>query len=552
MTKLYFEADKSFIDYQPFQIPPLPGVWRGPAPDFPLVPGQYAVAIGAAQTFGRFVEKPYPALVAERIGMPVLNISSGGLGPDSFGNRQLMNVLNGARFCIVQAMSGRSGANDFFDGRTGANAFGLVKGSAGPAAFAETVLRHVHGTGDTALMGRVMHAQRRAWSAGYYWLARGIKVPKVLLWFAERDMDYHENPATFEGWIGSFPHAVDRATWLSVLPYYEHHVEVISRRGRPHRIMRDGAPVPLDMGNGTKSLVNRYYPSPAMHEDAALALTEICEKLAAGDPAPRSTVLSREPLARPPIIEADVKPNFLIIGAAKCGTSAIAVQLMQHPDIFIPDAKELHLFDRMSKSETDFSSREWQSYIAHFAGAGGFRHRGEATVSYTMLPHVKDIAEKIHNHLGKIPLIYVVRDPLQRIISYYRHAKRDVPATPALEEWIGQPAERTRAIFRSNYLRQIEPFVARFGSDRIKIVFHEEFEANHADSLADICRFLGADPGKMMMVRNVRVNRTDEKAVPRPDVTPAVLALLRKELLADTHSFLRANGRPETYWPSMA
>ncbi|WP_353959339.1 sulfotransferase domain-containing protein [Paeniroseomonas aquatica] len=318
-------------------------------------------------------------------------------------------------------------------------------------------------------------------------------------------------------------------------------------------ITRGGRPVALDMGNGRMVTENRYYPSPAMHGDAAVALAGICGELAE-DRVPRSrfTVLSRE--APPPAAPGPeaVKPNFLIIGAAKSGTSALALQLAQHPDIFIPDAKELHLFDRQPQLRPDPASPAWQAYLAHFAGAGGFPLRGEATVAYTMLPLVQAVPERIMGHLGPIRLIYLVRDPLERIVSQYRHARRDDPALPPFEDWVQTPAAQRGAVERSNYRRQLQPFLALFGEARVKVIFYEDYRADHRRSLAEVCGFLGADPAELAGVPNPEVNRTSEAAVPRPRPGAAVRERLRQQLRADTQAFLAHHGKPADYWPSMA
>ena len=82
---------------------------RGPVPDLDK---PYIVALGAAQTFGRFVERPYSAIIQEKTGMPVLNLGMSGAGPSFFLLRpELMSLINRSALAIVQVMSGRSTSN---------------------------------------------------------------------------------------------------------------------------------------------------------------------------------------------------------------------------------------------------------------------------------------------------------------------------------------------------------------------------------------------------------------------------------------------------------
>ena len=74
-------------------------------------------------------------------------------------------------------------------------------------------------------------------------------------------------------------------------------------------------------------------------------------------------------------------PNFFIVGAPKCGTTALHAYLSQHPDVFMSDPKEPHYFG----SDLDFRYRRRPSdaqYRSYFAGAGDRRRIGEASVWY--------------------------------------------------------------------------------------------------------------------------------------------------------------------------
>lgn len=94
------------FDWQCFQYDlwTLPGVGylRGPDPR-PLDKGRYIVAIGAAQTFGRYVDQPYPDLLAARLGIPVVNLARSAVGPSHFSsNAVIMKLVNEAAACVVQ------------------------------------------------------------------------------------------------------------------------------------------------------------------------------------------------------------------------------------------------------------------------------------------------------------------------------------------------------------------------------------------------------------------------------------------------------------------
>src|SRR4051812_30999395 len=101
----YARDDWNAIDYRMWRLstklPPLRGPEIGP-----LSPGGYGAVLGAAQAFGRFCPKPFPALLSERIGMPVLNLGLAGAGPRMFMRNNFLDVINDAAFVVVQVMSG--------------------------------------------------------------------------------------------------------------------------------------------------------------------------------------------------------------------------------------------------------------------------------------------------------------------------------------------------------------------------------------------------------------------------------------------------------------
>src|SRR6266404_462258 len=96
----YQKRDWEIVDYQVYCLNGT-DVWlRGPKPAT-LAPREYAVCLGAAQTYGCFCERPYPAILEERLGLPMLNLGFGGAGPLFFlREKGLLDWVNRARFVV--------------------------------------------------------------------------------------------------------------------------------------------------------------------------------------------------------------------------------------------------------------------------------------------------------------------------------------------------------------------------------------------------------------------------------------------------------------------
>jgi hypothetical protein len=280
---MYQERDHEIIDYELYLLPGAGHRIRGPEPET-LSPGEYFTCVGAAQTFGCFCEKPYPALLADDLGMSPLNLGFAGAGPRFFLKQPaLLDYVNRGRFAIVQVMSARSEDNSFFD--TGGQEY-LTRRSDGERLGAEPAYRNLLATESQERVEEVVAETRANWIESYSSLLRAIEVPTVLFWFSQRTPDYQENYVDVWGVFGEFPHMVNRAMVEEVKPLAEDYVECISSRGLPQQLVSrfTGEPVSVmhrpDLGAGWDA-VNPYYPSPEMQADAFDALVESCRKHAA-------------------------------------------------------------------------------------------------------------------------------------------------------------------------------------------------------------------------------------------------------------------------------
>lgn len=128
-------------------------------------------------------------------------------------------------------------------------------------------------------------------------------------------------------------------------------------------------------------------------------------------------------------------PQFLIIGAQKCGTSSLYSYLIQHPEVLASTRKEVGFF-----SEKYEKGSSW--YRARFPSLqeinSGFIC-GEATPEYFFHPHA---ARRIHELLPDIRLILLLRNPVDRAISHYYHSVKKGHEDLTLEDALNAEEER--------------------------------------------------------------------------------------------------------------
>jgi MoaA/NifB/PqqE/SkfB family radical SAM enzyme len=274
----YARLDGDFIDYQVYSIEGVaPYGFRGPSPGG-KIPKDFVSCIGAAQTFGRFVEHPYPALLQQKIAeLPVLNLGLPGAGPAAYLlSPSIIELVNNGNSAIIQIFSGRSASNRHFKSSGFSNGKRISDGADISAlnAFIEIYQNYT-----LDQIKDIVEETTVNWLADFKVLLEQIRVPKILLWFSVKAPPQTHNLESRESLLGSFPHLVTQELLTDLTPYAQKYVEVITKRGIPQKIYSaDGKEIEL-MICGKMTTKNTYYPSPEMHMDVADALTPVLKTL---------------------------------------------------------------------------------------------------------------------------------------------------------------------------------------------------------------------------------------------------------------------------------
>lgn len=174
--------------------------------------------------------------------------------------------------------------------------------------------------------------------------------------------------------------------------------------------------------------------------------------------------------------------DFMIIGAQKCATTTLYRLLNAHPSIVGSRPKEPHYFTTVRDWR-----RELPRYEAMFPDREGAL-RFEASTSYTFLPLKKlEVWEDLYAYNPRLKLLYVVRNPLDRIVSNYMHNVERGYTEKSLEEAV----MRDRIyVDVSRYATQIRPFLRRFGEERVRILFFRDVVGRREGVLAELAAFL--------------------------------------------------------------
>src|SRR5262245_31286225 len=109
------------------------------------------------------------------------------------------------------------------------------------------------------------------------------------------------------------------------------------------------------------------------------------------------------------------RPNYFVIGAAKAATSSLCTDLGRHPDVFMVECKEPNFFNR----DESYFGKGWSWYESLYESAGDKIMLGEGSNGYTMKEVFPDVAKRIANDVPSARLIYMARDPISRIESFW-------------------------------------------------------------------------------------------------------------------------------------
>ncbi len=198
--------------------------------------------------------------------------------------------------------------------------------------------------------------------------------------------------------------------------------------------------------------------------------------------------------------------DFVIAGAQKCGTTALASFLDAHPAISMATPKECHLFDAPDYRPDWPREQINNRYLPHFEACPTSTLWGEATPAYLFYT---DIPEQLARYRPELKLIVLLRDPVERAISHYRmevtrgHERLPLPLALALE-YCGRQGGPPRAPLnahgrycyrrRGQYTAQLERLYRVFPAEQILLLRQLDLLEAHRRTLQDVFDFLGVDP----------------------------------------------------------
>ena len=238
------------------------------------------------------------------------------------------------------------------------------------------------------------------------------------------------------------------------------------------------------------------------------------------------------------------KPDFFIVGAPKCGTSALYRCLQAHPEIFAPERKEIHYFGSDLYSPTYVRQRD--EYLSLFRNAGDVKRVGEASVWYLFSTRA---AAEIKDFCDGASIIIMLRNPVD--MMYSLHSQHLYNGTEDIEDFLkALDAQDDRKIGRrlpkdvpaierlfyrdvAMYSNQVERYLETFGRNSVKVIIYDDFKQDPVRICRETFEFLSVTSDVEPQIGIVNANKKmRSKAI--------------KSFLDRPPAFLRRLGRPLT------
>lgn len=272
----YGLAGAPALDYFPCRYGASRGVFRGPQRD---VSGDYVAMLGGSQTFGAYVEAPFPALVEEATGHPVANLGGLNAGPDFYlSDPAALDIASAARLAVVQITGAEAMSNPFYTVHNRRNDRFLAASPALRALYPEVEFTDIHFTRHLLLVLRQAGADRfetlvtalkANWQARMQALLARMPDRRVLLWMADAPPpDLARAPDPVFG-----PLMIDRAMLAALGPQVTATVEAVpSAAARAEGVRRMQFPL-------EETPMARCLPGSAAHHEVARALAPVVARL---------------------------------------------------------------------------------------------------------------------------------------------------------------------------------------------------------------------------------------------------------------------------------
>jgi hypothetical protein len=243
-------------------------------------------------------------------------------------------------------------------------------------------------------------------------------------------------------------------------------------------------------------------------------------------------------------------PSFIIVGAMKSGTTTLYRDLSYHPQVFFPNDKEPEVLTKFRDVE---DARH--AYRSLFRKARAGQVLGEASTAYTKRPTYENVASHALAVCGPLKIVYLHRDPIERMVSHYKHFVSHGLMHGPFEDVVERDST---LIDYSRYDWQIQPWIDVFGEQAVLRIALEEYARERQAVVERVVRHIGLSAEDLPELDPARIaNRAAEtKRIHNPLMDLLHRSFLYRDILrplmsADMRERLRRLVLPDAKVPEI-
>jgi len=224
-----------------------------------------------------------------------------------------------------------------------------------------------------------------------------------------------------------------------------------------------------------------------------------------------------------------ILPNFIIGGAAKAGTTSIFSYLSDHPQVCGSSVKETSFFFKSYTGDFLADRVHYSKYFSHCRSDA--KVMIEASTGYLL--YSKEVAARIQAMLPNVKLLFILRDPVDRLYSYYNfhvgQLTKDFDTDISFEEYVDrcmlyssrrqEPAKlmmderHLKALEIGRYAEYLKEYYRIFPREQIKVMLYEDLKKDIKMFMINLCNFLNIGPGFYDKYMFYRVNVTSTSRI---------------------------------------
>lgn len=198
------------------------------------------------------------------------------------------------------------------------------------------------------------------------------------------------------------------------------------------------------------------------------------------------------------------QPNLIGVGAGRCGTTSLYQYLAAHKDVYMSPVKEINYFG-IRNTEKNKYGITFREYLYYFMGAESQKCIGEISPIYLGIP---ECASLINEKLGNIKILITIRDPIERMISHYKHhldkhqindlneycekglkILRDHEEKKYQLNWFHPVKNMTQSL----YFEGVKRYIQQFGKENVLIITYDQLKKHSKVVLKEINQFLAIE-----------------------------------------------------------